>query len=421
MKIRFIYPRFEKLLESRPVLGELAEKASLGNFKMPPALGIPTLVALTPEEHECCVFDENIEEIDYDDNSDLIAVSFFTPQANYAFEIAKKFKAKGKTVIAGGMHPSLMPEEAARYFDSVCVGEAEGIWTTILKDFEANKLQKFYDGGSPDLSLMPVPRRDVFKNKEGYDWDATLIQVMRGCGFNCETCIIPAQTGRKFRFRPVENVIEDIKSLAGQPDFYLTDDSLLLPNKLCKNYITELMTATAQLEPKPRMFLACSLYLQNDPAFLKMLTDGGVVNAYIVTGCDFISKAAFTRDGKKYFDTSVEVVQRLRDAGINSFLSQGLGFDHQDEYVFDATLEFCRKAKITTAEFYILTPFPQTPAWNKFREEDRILHYNWTKYNTANVVFKPKNFTEQSLMDGYLRVWNEFYQENPIKKTLDIF
>ncbi len=420
MKIRFIYPRFEKLLESRPVLGDLADKASLGNFKMPPALGIPTLAALTPPEHECCVFDENIEEINYDDDADLIAVSFFTPQANYAFEIAKKFRAKGKIVIAGGMHPSLMQEEVSQYFDSVCVGEAETVWNTILEDFQKGELKPVYLGGHPDLKHMPIPRRSIFKNKEGYDWEATLIQVMRGCGFRCEGCIIPPQTGRNYRFRPVENVIADITSL-DNPDFYLTDDSLLLNSKYCKAYITELMQATKQLSPKPKMFLSGSLYMQDDPEYLKMLKDGGVVNAYIVTGSDPVSKEAFQRGGKKCFDISVDVVKRLQDAGINVFLSQGLGFDYQDEYVFDATLEFCQKAKIDAAEFYILTPFPQTPSWNRLREEDRILHYNWTKYNTANVVFKPKNFTEQSLLDGYLYCWNEFYKDNSVEKTLDIF
>lgn len=420
MKIRFIYPRFEKLLESRVTLGDLSEKANLGNFKMPPALGIPILTALTPEHHECCVFDENIEEIDYNDDSDLIAVSFFTPQAVYAYEIAKKFKVKGKTVIAGGMHPSLMKDEAAQYFDAVCVGEAETVWDLILSDFENDNLKQFYFGNYPDLKHIPIPRRNVFKNKDGYDWEATLIQVMRGCSFNCETCILPSQVGKKFRFRPVGNVIEDIKSL-DNPDFYLTDDSLLLSNRHCKKYLAELMSATSKLNPKPKMFLSGSLYMKDDHEYLEMLVKGGVVNIYLVTGSDPISIKAFQRDGKKYLNLAVDTVKKLKDAGINVFLSQGLGFDFHDDYVFDASLEFCQKAQIDAAEFYILTPFPQTPSWYRLREENRILHYNWTKYNTANVVFKPKNFTEQSLLDGYLYCWEEFYKGNSVEKTLDIF
>ena len=420
MKIRFIYPRFEKLLESRSILKEISDKANLGNFKMPPALGIPILSALTPDKHECVVFDENIEEIDYNDDSDLIALSFFTPQANFAFEIAKKFKAKGKTVIAGGMHPSLMPDEVAKYFDSVCVGEVETVWTTMLDDFEKGALKQFYFGNNPDMKHMPIPNRNIFKNKDGYDWEATLVQTMRGCAYNCEGCILPAQTGKKYRFRPVENIIADIKTLK-DPDFYLTDDSLFLNNRYCKKHLFNLLEETAKLNPLPKMFVSGSLYIKDDPDYLKRLVDGGVVNLYLVTGSDPISTKAFNKGEKAYFQMAVDTVQKYRDVGINVFLSQGLGFDFQDESVFDTSLEFCEKAKIDAAEFYLLTPFPQTHAWHRFREEKRILHYNWTKYNTANVVFKPKNFTEKSLLDGYLYCWKEFYKDNLVEDTLDIF
>jgi len=119
LKITFIYPRFEKLLESRLELKRSSGATKhLGDFSMPPALGIPIMTAMSKDKHQVNLFDENIEEIDYNDDADLIAVSFFTPQANYAYEVAKKFKAKGKTVIGGGMHPSVMPEAIAVHIDS---------------------------------------------------------------------------------------------------------------------------------------------------------------------------------------------------------------------------------------------------------------------------------------------------------------
>lgn len=103
------------------------------------------------------------------------------------------------------------------------------------------------------------------------------------------------------------------------------------------------------------------------------------------------------------------------------YASIGLGFDYQNKHAFDLSMDFVRKAQIKTAEFYILTPFPQTPVWHQFIKEDRILHYNWTKYNTANVVFKPKNFTEQELLDGYIACWKEFYADVSIKESLSNF
>jgi radical SAM superfamily enzyme YgiQ (UPF0313 family) len=420
MNIRFIYPRFEKFLESRPELSELSKYDSVGNFKMPPALGIPILSSLTPEIHQCSVVDENLQQIDYSDNADLFAVSFFTPQAEYAYDIARKLRAKGKTVIAGGIHPTMMPEEAAEYFDSVCVGEGEAVWLEILKDAENKDLKNFYYGGNPDLTHLPIPNRSIIKDRDGYAWNAKLMQVMRGCAFSCENCILPAGFGKKYRFRPVEDIL---KELAGfnTKEFFITDDSIVLNNAECTGYLEKLMKAFSQLDEKPRIYISGSLNMSVNPAYLKSLYEGGVVCVYMVLGCDLISTGAFRKKGKRFFDWSVDIVKKIQDAGIQVFTSHGLGFDYQDHSLFDLSLEFCEKTNIETAEFYILTPFPKTPSWHRFHEENRILHYNWSKYNTANVVFKPRNFTEQELLDGYLLCWKEFYKSRKTEDSLTIF
>ncbi|PLX01949.1 MAG: hypothetical protein C0594_12415, partial [Marinilabiliales bacterium] len=420
MKIRFIYPKFEKLTESWSELGELSQSKSLGNFRMPPALGIPILTSLTPENITCTVFDENVEPIDFDDDADLFAISFFTPQAENAYKIADRLKQKGKKVIAGGMHPSMMPDEASMHFNSVCIGEAENVWFDILNDFKTGNLKKFYTGGSPSLSNMPLPKRNIFKDKDGYDWSATLVQVMRGCSYNCENCILPVEGGKEFRFRPIDKVIEDIESLKFR-EFFLTDDTLVLPNKECKTYFLDLLKETQKLDPKPRMFLSGSLNMPIDDDYLKQLVDGGIVSIYLVLGCDPFSINAMRKGGDRFFNWSIDIVKKLQDAGLHVFSSHGFGFDYQDVSSFDKTLEFIEKTKIDTSEFYILTPFPQTPSWHKFNKENRLLHTNWTKYNTANVVFKPKNMTEDQLTEGFLYVWKEFYKNYSINDSLNIF
>ena len=151
MRITFIYPKFEKLLESRlEIKSSEGAKKHLGDFSMPPALGIPIMTAMSKAEHSIQLYDENIEPINYDDDADLIAVSFFTPQANFAYEVAKRFKAKGKTVIGGGMHPSLMPEEAVQYFDAICIGEVEGVWNEMIDDFQNKGI---YLNGEPLVTM----------------------------------------------------------------------------------------------------------------------------------------------------------------------------------------------------------------------------------------------------------------------------
>lgn len=422
MKITFVYPKFEKLLESRLELGESeGARKHLGDFSMPPALGIPIMTALSKADHELKLYDENIEEIDYNDDVDIVAISFFTPQANYAYNVAKQFKAKGKTVIGGGMHPSLMPEEALQYFDAICIGEVEGVWSDILSDFQNGKLQRKYQKQGISLDSVPIPERDIFIGKNNYDWEAKLIQSMRGCSFYCENCIVPVEFGREFRFKSIDKVIREIESTKTSGDYYLIDDTLFLPTKECRDYRTKLFKAFSDLPIKPRIFMSGSLNTSYDPEFLKLLKDAGVINLYLVTGCDPYSVKAFQKDQKQFFDYGVEFVDRYQQAGIDVYASIGLGFDYQNKHAFDLSMDFVRKAQIKTAEFYILTPFPQTPVWHQFIKEDRILHYNWTKYNTANVVFKPKNFTEQELLDGYIACWKEFYADVSIKESLSNF
>lgn len=422
MNITFIYPRFEKLLESRLELNKTPRaKRHLGDFCMPPALGIPIMASLSKKDHNVKLYDENIEDIDYDDNADLIAISFFTPQANFAYQIAQKFRKEGKTVIGGGMHPSLMPEEALQYFDSICIGEVESVWHDMLEDFQKGDLQRTYERKLNDLDKMPVPDRSLFLNKNKYDWGATLIQTMRGCSFFCENCIIPAEFGHDFRFKSIEKVINELKSTHVKGDYYLIDDTLFLPHKQCRKYRTKLFNEIAKLPVKPRIFMSGSLNMSYDPNFIKLLKDAGVINLYLVTGSDPYSMKAFQKGEKQFFDYGLEFIDRFQQAGIEVYTSVGLGFDYHDKHVFDIALNFLNKAKIKTAEFYILTPFPKTPVWFQFKKEERILHYNWTKYNTANVVFKPKNLTEKELLDGYIKCWKEFYAEVSIEESLSNF
>jgi len=422
MKITFVYPKFEKLLESRLELNSSeGPKKHLGDFSMPPALGIPIMIALSKNNHTIKLFDENIEDVDYNDDADVVAVSFFTPQANYAYEIAKKFKTKGKIVIGGGMHPSVLPNEASKYFDAICVGEVEAVWNTILDDIEKRQLKKIYKKEIVDLEVIPFPERGIFKGKNNYDWEAKLIQTMRGCSYYCENCVVPVEFGRNFRFKSAERTIEEIKYSNISGDYYLIDDTLFLPNKECREYRKQLFEAIAELPIKPRIFISGSLNTSSDPEFIKMLKDAGVINFYLVTGCDPYSIKAFQKGERQYFDYGLEFIDKYQQAGIEVYISVGLGFDYQDKSVFDISLDFIRKAKLRTAEFYILTPFPKTPVWNKFEKEGRILHSNWTKYNTANVVFKPKNFTERELLDGYIHCWKEFYSDVTIRESLSNF
>lgn len=209
MKIIFIYPRFEKFLTNNPELDQGLVDYFLGDFTTPPSLGIPILASLTPPEFEVELVDDNAgDPVDFSAAADLVAINCFTPQATRAFEIGDGFRSRGTKVIMGGFFPSFMHEECLRHADSVNLGEGEPTWPLILEDLKAGNLKRIYKGGCTfDMAKMKIPRRDLFYKKDYYDWDEDLVQLTRGCSYNCAMCAIPAHMGSKIRFRPIDNVV----------------------------------------------------------------------------------------------------------------------------------------------------------------------------------------------------------------------
>ena len=227
MKVSFVYPRFEKFLTSLPELDQGLVDYFLGNFTTPPSLGIPILASLTPPEIEVELLDDNSgQAINYDAPTDLVAINSFTPQAARAFEIADAFRAHGKKVVMGGLFPSFMADECLKHADAVNIGEGEPTWQRILADAQAGELKPRYQGGAgTDLSKTPIPRREIFYRNEHYDWDEDLVQLTRGCSYTCGMCSLPAQMGGRIRFRPIERVVEELRSLKHE-NVYLADDTL---------------------------------------------------------------------------------------------------------------------------------------------------------------------------------------------------
>ncbi len=419
MKIKFIYPKFEKFLETHPQLAKFPEIAATWAYTMPPAMGIPIMINLLPSDIEWHIQDQNIEPIDFDDDTDLVAISFFTPQSGYAYELGDEFLKRGKTVIMGGMHPSMIPDDVIEHCSAVCIGEGDTIWQTILEDFRNNSLKPVYKAPCPPLPEQIVkPKKGIFEVQEKYDWHASLISVTRGCPFGCDWCNVPIYQGSKTRLRPMEDVVQDIGELAGK-EFYVTDDMIMLNRPKIQRYMMELCERIEEF--KVNMFLSCSPAMNTDPAFLDAIAKAGTKSMYTVFASDPFSARFYARH-PGIWERTVDLVKQLEDRGIRFFGSFGLGFDCMFEDQFDLILEFCEKAKVKTAEFFIATPFPNTPFWDQIKKEKRfILPRNWKKYNCANVVFKPRHTTEQQLIDGFIYLWKEFFHTADHEESLSKF
>jgi radical SAM superfamily enzyme YgiQ (UPF0313 family) len=195
------------------------------------------MASWTPDDVEIELLDDNSGDIiDYRAPTDLVAINCFTPQATRAFEIADEFRRHGKRVIMGGFFPSFMVEECLKHPDSVNVGEVEPVWHQILDDARKGELKPVYKGGHCfDISQLRIPRRDIFYSKKNDTWEEDLVQLTRGCNYNCAMCSIPNHMGYLIRLRPVEHIVEEIKTLKFE-NVYLADDTLFFPQKRIVEY-----------------------------------------------------------------------------------------------------------------------------------------------------------------------------------------
>lgn len=420
LKLRLIYPRFRKFLEGHDELRDLIRDHVVGDYTMPPSLALPIIAALTPPGIEVNLTDDNIgQPLDFDEKIDLVVLSCFTPQASRAYAIADEYRKRGTKVILGGIHPTSAPDEAMQHADAVCVGEVEPVWRRILDDLRAGRLGGVYrhEGDFP-LADMPIPKRDIF-NAGNYRWEAHLVLTTRGCPVNCAGCPIPNKEGAQVRLRPIDNIIRDIESMPYR-EFYITDDTVMLPGKKYTQYLLRLMERTKGMDI--HVFLASTMMMLSDPEFYRKLAAGGAASMYTVFGYDRVSQRLFSPEcTAEEWQQGIDLVHMIEDAGIHFFASYGIGFDEQDAGIGERILRFSHEAGIDLAEFYINTPFPGTPFGQTVEAQDRVLHRNYDLWNTGNVVFKPVAFSEDGLLKEFLGLWKTFYADKDPKQTLRSF
>lgn len=390
-------------------------KKNLGNNRRPgkypiPQLSLPTIAALTDDRFDVSIVDDNIEAVDFDAKTDLVGITTMTTLAPRAYEIAQEFRKRGVPVILGGIHASMMLEEASKYADCVVIGEAEGIWRTVLDDFVAGKLKKTYKGTVlHNLENLPRPRLDLLK-KERY-FSNNLIMASRGCPHDCHYCSVTTFWGKGFRYRPIPEVVEELRSLPDNMVFFADDN--LYGNKV---YAKKLFKEIAPLKKK----WSCQgdSLIANDPELLRLAAEAGC--QWIFIGIESISQKNLAQMRKSFNKVSQykESFKKIQDAGISIFGSFIFGLDEDDERVFKDTVRFAIDVKLDAANFYILTPLPGTKLFQEMKAAGRVLHTEWDKYDANHVVFKPAKLTQEALLEGLISAYNDFYSLPSIAKRI---
>jgi len=417
MKVIFVYPKFEKFLESIPELNRELVDHFLGNYTTPPSLGIPILAALTPPEWKMELIDDNNGDfVNFDAEADLVAINCFTPQATRAMELADGYRLAGKQVIMGGFWPSTMPSEALEHCDAINIGDGEPTWPNILSDAANRTLKRKYKGGTRyDLAKLPIPNRNIFYDKGNYDWNEDLVQVARGCTYSCSMCAIPQHAGHRLRLRPVDHIVKEIKTLKND-SVYLADDILFFPGRRIEQWCRELLLALVPL--KKKFFVTSSMTLKTDDALLDMIADAGVKSFYCTLNVDPKSVRAIGGDDAARQDLA-KLVAKLTERNISFFASFGIGRDWDGPDLADSILDLCNDAGIYTAEFFLFCPYPGSPHWDRLNRQGRILHRDWRKYNGAHVVSRPLNMDPSDLYDMFVRLWREFYAGRQSDKVIE--
>ncbi len=394
----------------QPLHADYGELGKRDNMIFKPAqLTMPYLAALTPEDTDVTVYDEMVEPVNAQSDADLVGITFVTPFAHRAYELASLYRAKGKKVVLGGPHASLVPHEAIHHADAVVIGEAESTWPLLIEDLKYNRLQSFYRSRPPSLRSIPFARRDLIRSRDYIVPD--VVQASRGCPFSCDFCTLNRIYGKGHRTRPVDDVIREIETF--ENDVFIFWDDNIVGNP---SYAKKLFT---QLIPHEKKWLGQgSLTITNDGHLLNLASESGCIGLFI--GIESVSLQSLQSANKGFnaVPSLREEIKKLHDAGIAVLAGMIFGFDTDGKDVFQRTLDVAEKAAIDGISFSILTPYPGTPLFKRLRAEKRILHYDWSRYNSEHVVYLPKKMSPDELQEGHNWANVHFYSVPSIVKRL---
>lgn len=395
MKITFI----------KPNIGRREHSLYVDHGRMEPLM-LGVLAGMTPPDVDVELFDDRMEPIPYDEPTSLVAITVETYTARRAYEISAEYRARGVPVILGGMHPTLIPDEARQHADSIFLGDAETAWAQVVEDARRGRLQKEYQG-PPGIGQIggTMPRRDLFTGK-GY-LPLTLMQYSRGCRFTCKFCAVSQYFGRKTYIRRIDEVLREIEDQQRRFIFFI-DDNIASDRKalreLCRALIPMRIHWVSQ----------ASLDVTRDIGLMDLMTESGCMGN--VTGFESITPESL-RETKKSPNIShttnyQQEVDVLRSHGMQTWAAFTLGYDGDTRESILATMDFALRNRFTFAAFNILMPYPGTPLYWKLEREGRLLYGGkwWLhpEYRFNNAAFVPKNMSPDELTDVCHAIRKEF-------------
>jgi radical SAM superfamily enzyme YgiQ (UPF0313 family) len=367
-----------------------------------PLAGLLAVAAAVPRDrYEIVLTDENIESIDFDLEADLVGISAMTSYVNRGYEIADAFRARGVPVVMGGVHPSFMPQEALKHCDAVVIGEVELVLDKLLDDLEHGQMRGAYKSERlHPMQGLSMPRYDLLKKNRYVN--TTFVQTSRGCHQGCTFCAEPLMNGLKFRYRPVDEVMHEVDN-CGSRTISVNDADFFGTAERPKEVMRALKGRGIRWQAGVTSKLA------QDDRMLELAAASGCTMLSI--GFESISRATLTSVHKHVNrpETFAALVEKVHSYGIMVFGLFMFGFDGDDASVFEDTARFTIEADYDACAFSVLTPYPGTLTWYEMKRANRIVSYDWTKYDQANVVYHPAQMSGDELRLGQNAAYERFY------------
>ena len=395
----------------QPAIGHRAGEPYIKSWQMEP-LSIATLSGLTPNDVEKTFYDDRIEAIDFEAPTDLAVLTVETYTAKRAYQIASEYRKRKVPVVMGGFHPTLVPDEAARYAETIVIGEAEAIWPGIVDDARHGTLKPRYTGERKCLSAMKVDRA-IFGRKKYLP--VGLIETGRGCKFPCEFCAIQTFFGRSYRSRPVESIIAELSALSkSRRVFFFVDDNFAGDIKSGKDMLPDLVNLNL------RWITQMSINAAHDEEFLSMMARAGCKGVLI--GFETLNEMNLKQMNKRFNGMKGGynvALANLRRAGISVYGTFIFGYDYDTSDSFEEAADFALSKKMYLAAFNHLTPFPGTPLYKRLLQEGRMRYDAWwtdTSYRYNTLPFNPLKMSGADVTNGCMKARSRFYNWRNIAK-----
>jgi len=383
--------------------------ASFGKHVLTPSLALTSIAGATPPDWEVAYWDENLLQgpPPWEPFPQVVGITVHLTFADRAYALARWYRDRGAKVIMGGLHALSCPEEVAPHADAVVVGDGVQVWADVLRDFEAGTLRPVYRGSyRRPYRDDPPPRRDLLPRR-GFLTTTSLIAT-RGCHNRCGFCYLATDgLTMPYQVRDVEQVVAEFRG-DRQPYAVFVDNNL----GSRPDYLRTLCLA---LRPLGVIWSAAvTIDVTDDPSLVRAMALAGCTGVFV--GFESLADENLA-DARKKTPRTADYARRvalLHDHGIQVNGSFVLGFDHDRPDVFEKTVAWIEEARLECATFHILTPYPGTPLFRQIESEGRLLHKDWSRYDTSHVVFRPRHMTPEELSEGYARCYERLFSHGSI-------